>query len=135
MGFAALASLNWIAVFVATLATFVLGAIWYGPLLGKPWIRYSGMDEEKQRESNMTVLFGGAFVLQLIAAVALALFIGPGSDLAAGAFAGFAAGAFFVSTGLGVVYLFERRPAALWAIDAGYQIAGFTLMGLILGAW
>ena len=79
--------------------------------------------------------YGTAFVLQLLTAFALAMFIGPDAGLSFGVFAGFMAGALFVATAMGVVYLFEQRSFALWGIDAGYQILAFTLMGGILGAW
>lgn len=131
----ALSDLNWLAVVVAAVSTFVLGALWYGPLLGKRWAGFTGVTPEKAQESSMALIFGSAFVLQLIAATALGLFIGPGMGAYDGSFAGFMTGAFFVATGLGVVYLFERRPPGLWVIDAGYQIVAFTLMGLILGIW
>ena len=32
-------SLNWIAIGVVTVANFILGAIWYGPIFGKQWMR------------------------------------------------------------------------------------------------
>lgn len=130
----ALAAINWLAVIVAAISTFALGALWYGPLVGKAWMRLSGMTEEKAASANMARIFGSAFVLQLITAVALAMFIGANAGLALGLFAGFMAGALFVSTALGVIYLFEQRPFSLWAIDASYQILAFTLMGGILGA-
>ena len=131
----AFASINWLAVLAAAASTFALGALWYGPLLGKAWIRFSTMTEERAAESDMVRTFGVAFVLQLLTAMALALFIGSGAGLSFGVFAGFMAGALFVATAMGVVYLFEQRPFALWGIDAGYQILAFTLMGAILGAW
>lgn len=131
----AMAGLNWLAVLVAAISTFALGALWYGPLFGKPWMAASGMTEEKARQGNMALTFGMAFVLQLLAAVALGMFIGREADLMFGLFAGFMTGAFFVSTALGVVYLFERRPVSLWALDAGYQIVAFSMMGAIIGAW
>lgn len=128
-------AVNWLAVIVAALATFALGAVWYGPLLGKPWMRASGISEAKAREANMGLVFGVSLVLQLLAAFALAMFIGAEADLGFGLFAGFMTGAFFVATAMGVVYLFEQRPLSLWAIDAGYHVVSFTLMGAILGAW
>lgn len=128
-------SINWLAVIVAAVATFALGALWYGPVVGKAWMRASGMTEEKAASASMGMTFGLAFVLQLVAAIALAMFIGPDATAGAGLFAGFMTGAFFVSTALGVVYLFERRPAILWAIDGGYQVLAFSLMGTIIGAW
>ena len=131
----ALATINWLAVIVAAISTFALGALWYGPIVGKAWMAASTMTEEKAASSNMPRTFGLAFLLQLITASALAMFIGPDAGLSFGVFAGFMAGALFVSTAIGVVYLFEQRSFALWGIDAGYQILAFTLMGAILGAW
>jgi hypothetical protein len=40
-----------------------------------------------------------------------------------------------VASGLGVVYLFEQRPLAHWAVNAGYHVVSYSIMGLILGAW
>jgi len=31
--------------------------------------------------------------------------------------------------------LFEFRPLKLWAINAGYQVIVFSIMGAIIGAW
>lgn len=131
----AVVGVNWLAVMVAAVSTFALGALWYGPILGRAWMSASGMTEEKLAGASMGMIFGAAFVLQLLAAIALAMFIGQEAGLRFGVFAGFMAGSFFVATALGVVYLFERRPVALWAIDAGYQILSFTMMGGIIGVW
>lgn len=131
----AVAAINWLAVIVAAVATFALGALWYGPLVGKAWLHLSTMTEERAASANMPVIFGVAFVLQLLAAFALAMFIGGGAGVSFGAFTGFMTGTFFVATAFGVVYLFEQRPFALWGIDAGYYILSFTMMGAILGAW
>ena len=131
---ATFAAINWLAVLAATVATFLIGALWYGPIFGSRWLEATGLHEDEIRQANNGRIFGTAFILQLLAAVALAMFIGE-ATLAFGVFAGFMTGAFFVSTALGVVYTFEQRPLGLWAMDAGYQVIGFTVMGAILGAW
>ncbi|MBK7830374.1 MAG: DUF1761 domain-containing protein [Nannocystis sp.] len=41
----------------------------------------------------------------------------------------------WVAPALTTTFLFERRPRRLLAIDAGYHVVTFTLMGAILGAW
>jgi hypothetical protein len=41
----------------------------------------------------------------------------------------------FVAMALGVTYLFEFRSLRLWAINAGYEVVVFSVMGVILGAW
>ena len=48
---------------------------------------------------------------------------------------GLLAGLGWVATGLGVTYLFERRPLRLYLIDAGYHVLSFAVMGAILGVW
>ncbi|MGE0354015.1 MAG: DUF1761 domain-containing protein [Gemmatimonadales bacterium] len=131
----AMAGINWLAVIVAAVATFILGGLWYGPLFGKAWMAASGVTEERARQGNPAVIFGLSFVLQLVAAIVLAMFIGPEADLTFSLLAGLSVGAFWVATAFGVVYLFERRPLGHWVVNALYQIVAFTLMGGILGVW
>ncbi len=130
-----LSTVNWLSVLVAALVPFVLGGLWYGPLLGRAWMAATGITEEKAREANMPMVFGLSFVMQFLAAAVLDLFIGPDATLSFGLFAGLSVGVFWVGTAFGVVYLFEQRPFRLWAINAGYHIVNFAAMGAILGAW
>ena len=130
----AMASVNWLAVIVSALAGFAIGGLWYGPLFGKAWMREVGMTDEKMKSASMLKIYGGALLLNLIAAFSLAMFIGKG-DVNFGVFAGFMTGFTFVSMALGVTYLFEHRSLKLWLINAGYQTVIFTVMGAILGAW
>ena len=130
-----ISSLNWLAVLLAAASGFVVGGLWYGPLFGKAWMAASGMTEEKGRSANRGLLYGGAALLNLIAATSLAMFIGATSDWRFGLMAGFLTGATFVSTAIGVIYLFEMRSLRLFLINAGYQTVNFSIMGLILGAW
>jgi hypothetical protein len=129
------AGINWLAVLVSAVSTFLLGGLWYGPLLGRAWMRASGITEEQAKQGNMGLVFGLSFVLQLVAAVVLAMFIGADANAMFGLFAGAAVGVAWVATGLGVIYLFEQRPLGHWAVNAGYHVVSYSLMGLILGAW
>lgn len=79
--------------------------------------------------------FGVSFVLQLIAAIVLAMLIGPEATLHFAVLAGLSVGLCWVATGLGVIYLFEQRPLAHWAVNAGYMTVAFTMMGAIIGAF
>jgi hypothetical protein len=74
-------------------------------------------------------------VLELIMAFNLAAFIGAESDITFGLIAGFLAGFGWVALGMGVTYLFERKSFRLWAINAGYHLVSFTVMGGIVGVW
>ena len=45
MTFDFLSDLNWLAVFVAALAYFAIGAVWYAPgLFGRTWAAAGGFD-------------------------------------------------------------------------------------------
>ena len=132
----ALSDLNFVAIVVAAAVTFLLGGLWYSPILfAKAWMREAGLSEAQTRQANMARTFGLSGLAALVMAFNLAAFLGPTSTLAFGVFAGFAAGFGWVAMSLGVIYLFEQRSLKLWLINSGYQVLSLTLMGAILGAW
>jgi hypothetical protein len=130
-----LQSICWPAVLVAALSGFVIGGLWYGPLFQKPWMAASGMTKEKGAQGNMVLTFAGAYILNLIGAMGIAILVGDHGGIASGAHVGAFTAFFFVAAALGVIYLFEMRPFRLWLINAGYQIVNFAAMGAIIGAW
>ena len=52
--------INWLAVLVSVIANMVIGAIWYGPLLGKPWMKELGFTMEDIQGSPMGVPYAVA---------------------------------------------------------------------------
>ncbi len=131
------ASFNYLAILVATVSTFLLGGLWYSPVLfGNVWKSELGFtDESLKAKGGAGRIMGISFVLELIMAFNLAAFIGAKGTLAFGVFAGAAAGFGWVALAMGVTYLFEHKSLRLFAINAGYHGVAFTLMGAILGAW
>lgn len=127
--------INYLAVIATTILGFIVGGLWYGPLFGKVWMREIGLNEEDIKKSNMLKIFGITIILNIIIALNLSAFLGPKSDLLFGLFAGLAVGIGWVSTSLGIIYLFGRKSFKLYLIDASYQIVIYALMGLIIGAW
>ena len=128
--------LNYWAILVSALSTFLIGGLWYSPaVFGKRWMRENGFTEESLKGGNMAKIFGLAFFLALIAAVNLAMFMGPNEEPGMGALWGFLAGFGWVATFVGTHYLFERRSFALFLINAGYSIVALTVMGVILASW
>jgi Protein of unknown function (DUF1761) len=124
------------AVFAASLVSFVIGGLWYSPILfAKAWMAASGVSEAQAKSANMARIFGLAFVANLVMAFNLSAFLGAKATLQFGLFAGFATGLGWVAMSLGVIYLFEQRSLKLWLINSGYQIVAYTAMGGILGAW
>ncbi len=134
-------SINLLAVLVATLSTFLVGWLWYGPLFGKAWMDAVGFTEEDLQEGNMAKIFGLAFIFELIMAFNLAMFL-TGSPEAAetmsagtGAFYGFLTGFGWIFFAIAVHSLYEKKSWKYIFINGGYWTVSFTIMGLILGAW
>ncbi len=129
-------NLNWLAVTAAAVSAFVLGGLWYSPLMfAKRWMKETGITEEDTKNHNMAKIFGISFLLAFVAAFFLALFIGAGSGPAFGALAGFMAGLGWVFTFMGITYIFEARSLAHFLINSVYSVLALTIMGLIIGAW
>ena len=128
---------NWLAVLVAALSTFLLGGLWYSPaLFGRAWMGENHLTDEKLREGSTAKIFGLSFVLSLLMSANLAMFLAePKTTAAWGATAGFLAGFGWVALSLTIIALFERKSWKYILINAGYMTVAFVLMGLILGAW
>jgi hypothetical protein len=131
----AVAHIHWLAVAVASIVGFPLGAAWYGPLFGGAWMAATGITAERVRNSNKVKIYGTTLLLNFVIAMSLAMFIGGSANLQDGLFAGFMAGLTYVAAAFGITYLFEFRSLRLWAINAGYQVVVFSVMGAILGVW
>ena len=124
---------NYLAVVIAAVASFLLGGLWYSNVLfGKVWQRESGVTDEQLNNGNMAKIFGLSLVLALLAAWVFALFLGPRPPVALGLGAGFSAGLCWVTASFGMNYLFERRSFRLFLINGGYHTLQFTIIGLVL---
>jgi len=132
---ASVGNINLLSVIVATLSSFLIGGIWYGPLFGKAWMKEFNFTEEDLKKRSIPKTFGFSILLAFIAAINLEMFIGSEADFTFGAMAGFFAGIGWVATFLGILYLFEMQSLKAYFINAGYCIISLTIMGAVLGAW
>jgi hypothetical protein len=124
---------NLFAILLAAVSSFVLGGLWYSPLLfGRAWNRENGGEVPAGHPAKV---FGFSFVFSLVAAAAFAWWLGPAPALDEALKAGAVAGIGFVAASFGINYQFAQRSFALWLIDGGYHAAQFLLFGLILGLW
>ena len=122
------------AVLTATVASFVLGGLWYSkPLFGTAWIRETGIDENNA--GSMVKVFGLTFVYTLIIATSLSWLLGPYPALAEGIRTALVVGVGFVACSFGVNYQFSQKSGKLLAVDAGFNIVQFLIIGIILGVW
>lgn len=124
------------AAVIAAISTFVIGGIWYSPLLfHRAWVSANGFSEA-QLKGGEARIFGIAFVLALVMAFNLAAFLGtPDTTASWGATAGALTGLGWVAPAIATVALFERRSFRYIAINGGYFAVAFIVMGAIIGAW
>ena len=129
-------TLNPWAILVAAFSAFLLGGLWYSPIVfHSAWKKANHFGDNEPRAAGAKV-FSIAFVLSLVMAFNLAMFLNdPKTNLAWGATAGFLAGFGWVAMGIGIVSLFERRPFTYVLVNGGYLTVALVLMGAILGAW
>lgn len=125
--------IHWTPVLASTAAAFVLGGLWYSPLLFlQPWLAASGKD--KPEGAHPAKVFGGAIACAFLGAVAFSLLFAQRCPTPfEGAHMGLFAGGGLVATSFGINYLFSGRKAGLFLVDAGYMLALWTLVGALHG--
>ena len=128
-------TLNLWPVIAAALSAFLIGGLWYSPiLLGTAWKRANGFVEDPPGAGPRGFLI--AFLLSVVMAVNLAMFLNdPKTTLAWGATAGFLAGFGWVAMSIGIIALFEHRSFRYVLVNGGYVTVALTVMGAILGGW
>ena len=128
---------NYAAVFIAALAYWLLGAVWYGVLFSKPWMALENMTMEQAKSMNPVLPYIITFVLNLLIAYALAQICiwRNANTIGRGASVGVLLWIGFIGPITYTTYMYEMRPKELFAINQFYPLAGLVLMGAIIGAW
>jgi hypothetical protein len=138
------------AVIVASVVSFIIGAIWFGPKTFYPiWMK--ALDREVPTErvkitvGETLLMFGGTYLAALIQITSLAVIIslaksaGSSFDPGTGALFGFV-----FSAGLSAFASLSHRMFAqpemkiyrslkVWLIEVGQDVVSLTLAGLIIG--
>jgi hypothetical protein len=138
-------AVNYLAVLVAAVVMFLLGGLWYSPILFvRRWVALQGKTEEEMRAqgatANMPLMYISAFVCSLITALVMAHILAHMASIMPtgaihGAFFGVMAWLGFVAPTSYATALFSGKPKQLWLIDTMYYFVSFALAGLILAAW
>ena len=129
---------NWLAVLVAGLAYFILGALWYTALFGKKWQSYnSALIADPNAKKGAGGIMFLSLILMLICAFGLALIVTrlnvsgwmPGLKL------GIITGVCFAATAVHISYLYEKRPLGLHLINGLYNVGGNIIVAIIITCW
>lgn len=136
-------SLNWLAILVAAISTMVVGFLWYSPILfAKPWMREMGYDpndkaKTQEMQKSAGPAYAGSFVASLLSAFTLALILHGmrAENLHFGLTLSFHVWLGFVATVQLTGALFMKQSMKLFAINTGYQLVCYLVMGAILVLW
>lgn len=131
--------INYIAVIIATLAGFGLGAVWY-MVLGGVWLNAIGKTKEQLANDEgpaKALPFIIALVALFIMALMLAGLMGHLGDVTVrgGAITGLFVWVGFVITTMGVNHAFGGAKPMLTLIDGGHWLAVLLVMGAVIGAF
>lgn len=132
--------LNWLAVLVSVVASFVVGALWYSPLLfGKQWVKAHGFSD--QQIDAMQQSAGSAYVSALVGYIIMALVftviisqIGI-TQLWDGLLLALVIWIGFVMTNGLTNAMFSGKSRGAFLIDTSYQLVTILIMGAILTVW
>jgi RsiW-degrading membrane proteinase PrsW (M82 family) len=129
-------AINWLAVIVAAVAKFAIGAVWFTALFGKRWRELMGIPEGAPADGMVTAMIV-QIIGDLIMAYILARFLAHygATTLWDGILIGFMAWLGFVATIMAGQIFYEKKKPELIAIGAGYQLVGIVVMGAILAMW
>jgi hypothetical protein len=110
-------------------------------LFAKPWMREMGDPNDKAKIQEMQKSAGpayaGSFVASLLSAFTLALILHGlrAEDFHFGLMVGFHVWLGFVATVQLTGALFMKQSMKLFAINTGYQLVCYLVMGAILAVW
>ncbi len=132
--------INILAVIVAAIVTFVIGALWYSPaLFGKQWVAAHGYTPEKieAMRKGASKAYGLSFLCYLVMAAAIAVLLRMThiESVIGGAKLGFLCWIGFVANVGFTSQLFSDKHIKTYLLDAGYQLVYLVVMGLILSVW
>lgn len=129
---------NLVAVVIASAAAMGIGFAWYSnAVFGKRWQKLTGLSGEKMDKSGMGKIFGITFLVTLISAYVLSIFMhyAGAYGLFLGAKTGFWAWLGFIMPVQLSTHLFTKKPFELFLVDSGHHLAALLVMGAVLGYW
>lgn len=135
-----LGELNWLAVIVAAIVYFALGALWYSPVaFGRPWQRAIGWDESQQ-SGGSAMVYAAPALFALVSSIATALLANATgtTDVPGGVSLGLVIG---IGYGLALttyeaVFAPNRPSPWVWfAITGAYHLVGLLIVAIIVSAW
>jgi len=133
--------LNWVAILVAAIASFIFEALWFSLFMNE-WLIGIGRTMEWLTSAaghpvTNAVQYATAILCSIIAAAVLSICIQASGEQTArrGILCAAVIWFGFIATGWAKEYIFEVRTLQIYAINTGYALIDLMLIGAIVGAW
>jgi E3 ubiquitin-protein ligase DOA10 len=134
-------SVNYLAVIIATLVSFFIGFLWYGPIFGKIWMKLNNIkskDVKKAKENGMLKPMIINFIGTLITAFVIASLIATLNltTLNAAITLSFLLWiGFIASTTLLGSVLWDNKPWGLFILNGAYWLVNLEILSIIISLW
>lgn len=124
---------SYLAVLIATVIQWLLGALWYGYVFKTRWMALVGIPEG-EKPKNAWFGMATAFVANLILSFVLAHIISwaNGRSFPDGVWLGALCWLGFMAPPTFTQHISEKRPAKLFAINAAYWLLAMMVAGGVL---
>lgn len=129
---------NWLAVVVSGVASMIIGFVYYAkPVLGKMWMKEVGKTEKEIKDGASSSMYVMMFVSSLVLAYVMTHFVSyaGAKDAMDGATTGFWVWLGFAATTGFATNLFSGKSMRLFAINYGYHLVDFVVIGAIVAGW
>jgi hypothetical protein len=128
---------NYLAVAVAAVASYIIAAIWYGAIFSKLWQKLTGITDMKPAPMNIVLVLIGCFVMAYV--LHHSIYFGD-KVLGVTGVDGALKGAFFIWLGFVATVtlctkLYEKKPWGLWLLDNAFWLISLCVMATILSVW
>jgi hypothetical protein len=136
-----LSQLNWLAVIVAGVVYYAIGAAWFAPFLfGRAWQRSIGWDTSQAPPAMTATAIALPLIAYVVAAIAVAMLAkATGSDDVSGAIVlGLVVAIGFAGSILAVTAAFDPmkpKPWTWFGISFGYHLVGLVVTAIIVCLW
>jgi len=130
--------LNWLAIFTASISSFIIGAVWFGPKTFYPiWMKERGIasGQLNSNQNKPVLLFGGTIIGVLIQTLVLGLIInslGDDVSVSTGAVVGLALGVGIAAFASLSHRLFGGENLKVWLIETANDAINLTVAGAII---
>ena len=141
MSFDVLSDLNWLAVLVAALAYFAIGALWYAPpVFGRVWAEAGGLPTPDPSSRPSPAIYLTPLIGSLLSAIALGMIAkASGTDtFEEGIVLGLVVAVGFAISIAFVTAQFESekpKPMVWGAVNGGYHVVGNLIAAIIVASW